>query len=140
MLSFKVFFATAAAGILTLFPVCIQAYPNPLPFTGDITTPLGSSPTMCKSGSTYFIFSKHPGIQTWTSSDIGLAAGGVGIPIYTSTDLKAWTHIGAVFPSGAPWTAPFTGGDNLRLWAPDCKIVDGAFRVRLSLFQLCPRH
>ncbi|KAF8140757.1 arabinanase [Mycena galopus ATCC 62051] len=108
MVSFKFSFAA----ILALLPTCLYAYPNPLPFTGDITSPLGSSPTMCKLGTTYFIFT-----------------GGVGIPIYTSTDLVAWTNVGVVFPTGAPWTAPYTGGDNLKLWAPDCKVVDGAFRL-----------
>ncbi|KAJ6466803.1 arabinanase [Mycena sanguinolenta] len=108
MVSLAFFFAA----VLAVLPSGLHAYPDPLPFTGDITSPLGSSPTMCKLGATYFIFT-----------------GGVGIPIYTSTDLVAWTHVGSVFPSGAPWTAPYTGGDNLKLWAPDCKIVNGAFRL-----------
>ncbi|KAF7377571.1 hypothetical protein MSAN_00179700 [Mycena sanguinolenta] len=98
--------------VLAVLPAGLNAYPNPLPFTGDITSPLGSSPTMCKLGATYFIFT-----------------GGIGIPIYTSADLVAWTHVGSVFPAGAPWTAPYTGGDNLKLWAPDCRIVNGAFRL-----------
>ncbi|KAJ7722647.1 glycosyl hydrolase [Mycena maculata] len=109
MASFKFYFAA----ILTLVPACTYAHSNPLPFTGDITSPLGCSPTLCKKGT----------ITTY------LTAGGVGIPIYTSTNLVAWKQVGVVFPDGAPWTAPYTGGDNGRLWAPDCKIADGVFRL-----------
>ncbi|KAK7052199.1 glycosyl hydrolase [Favolaschia claudopus] len=101
------------AAVITLLPTCIQAYPNPSTL---IASPKGGSPTLCKKGSTYFIFT-----------------GGVGIPIYTATNIVGpWTQQGVVFPNGAPWTAPYTGGDNLKLWAPDCKVVDGSIRLFYS--------
>ncbi|KAJ7091299.1 glycosyl hydrolase [Mycena crocata] len=89
-----------------------SAYPNPLPMAGAITSPVGGSPSLCKMGSTYFILT-----------------GGVGIPIYTSTDLVNWSAAGKVWPNGASWTDQYTGGSNLKLWAPDCKVVNGVMHV-----------
>lgn len=52
---------------------------------------------------------------------------GVGIEIRTSTDRKAWTLIGTVWPDGASWTDSYTGTSNGALWAPDCTYLNGQF-------------
>ncbi|KAK7052000.1 hypothetical protein R3P38DRAFT_2858032 [Favolaschia claudopus] len=110
--SFSKFSFFAAA--LTLLPTCINAYPNP---TTLVASPNGGSPTLCKKGSTYFRFSE--------SSLEALE--------FRCTPLRM---LGVVFPDGAPWTAPYTGGDTLKLWAPDCRVVDGAIRVRSSTLRI----
>ncbi|KAK7016874.1 glycosyl hydrolase [Favolaschia claudopus] len=115
--SFSKFSFFAAA----LLPTCINAYPNP---TTLVASPKGGSPTLCKKGLTYFLFT-----------------GGVGIPMYTATNVAGpWTQQGVVFPDGAPWTAPYTGGDNLKLWAPDCTVVDGAIRLFYSASTIGSRN
>ncbi|KAH8920325.1 glycoside hydrolase family 43 protein [Atractiella rhizophila] len=83
------------------------------PLNGAISTPADTgSPTLCKKGDTYFVFS-----------------GGVGLLTFTSTDLVNWNSPGVVWPNGASWTDPFTGGSNKKLWAPDCKVINGTFHL-----------
>jgi arabinan endo-1,5-alpha-L-arabinosidase len=87
------------------------AYVGPGAVTGSTDV---HDPTICKDSSNkYFLFSTA-----------------VGIAIRTSTDRTKWSYQGVVWPSGASWTAPYTGGNNENLWAPDCQYVNGQFRVR----------
>ncbi|KAF7364652.1 Glycoside hydrolase family 43 [Mycena venus] len=124
MISFK-FPLIIVTVTFALLPACLHACPNPLPINGDIISPLGSSLTLCKKGNTHFLFT-----------------GGVGIPIYASTDLVSWKLSGHVFqiPTGAPWTAVYTGGDDMKLWAPDCKVVDGVVRYFYAASTLGSRN
>ncbi|KAH7103226.1 glycoside hydrolase family 43 protein [Auriculariales sp. MPI-PUGE-AT-0066] len=84
--------AAAAAGV--------RAVVGPGVVTGYTSV---HDPSMCKVGSTYYLFST-----------------GVGIPILTSTDRTAWKLLGLVWPNGASWTDAYTGASNANLWAPDC--------------------
>lgn len=56
---------------------------------------------------------------------------GENLVIKTSSDRTAWRNAGPVFPQGAPWTLPFTGGSR-ELWAPDITFVDGQFLLYYS--------
>ncbi|KZV89858.1 secreted arabinase [Exidia glandulosa HHB12029] len=78
----------------------VGAVVGPGVVTGDTSV---HDPSMCKVGSTYYLFSTAPGIE-----------------IRTSTDRTKWTLAGRVFPNGASWTDTYTGTSNGNLWAPDC--------------------
>ncbi|KAK7045036.1 glycosyl hydrolase [Favolaschia claudopus] len=112
---FPLYLALAALILNPYVLHALAAYPNPLPFKGALSQLPGGSPTLCKHSGTYYMFTS-----------------GVGLKIYTSTDLATWKAGGVVWPNGTPWAAPYTGGDNENLWAPDCKIVDGEFRLFYS--------
>lgn len=60
-----------------------------------------------------------------------LATTGPGITLKTSTDRIAFRDIGRVWPDGAPWTTPYTGGD-LNLWAPDLSYHNGKYYLYYS--------
>ncbi|KAJ7686128.1 glycosyl hydrolase [Mycena rosella] len=91
--------------------------------TGSLATPVSGSPTLCKLSGLYYIFT-----------------GGVGIPIYTSKDLVAWSKIGTVWPNCAPGTDTFTGVSNGKLWAPDCQVIDGKFHLFYAASSLGSRN
>ncbi|KAF8881182.1 glycosyl hydrolase [Mucidula mucida] len=92
--------------LIALLASFANAYPNPLPMKGDITSPQGGSPTL------------------------SCIAGGVGIPYYTSTDMVTWNSTGRVWPDGgASWTDEYSGGPNRKLWAPDCTVLDGVIHL-----------
>lgn len=56
---------------------------------------------------------------------------GDNVQLKTSTDRTAWSNAGAVFPNGAPWTTPYTGGE-LNLWAPDISYRNGQYYLYYS--------
>jgi arabinan endo-1,5-alpha-L-arabinosidase len=60
-----------------------------------------------------------------------LVATGNNLSIKTSTDRIAWRNAGAVWPGGASWTAPYTGG-GASLWAPDISFVNGQYYLYYS--------
>ncbi|KAF9447125.1 glycoside hydrolase family 43 protein [Macrolepiota fuliginosa MF-IS2] len=94
--------------LLVFVIIGCAAAPPPDPVTGNTIV---HSPSMCKDKSgKYFLFS-----------------GGVGLEIRTSTDRKAWTLIGKVWPNGAPWTDKYTKSSHGKIWAPDCTYVNGNF-------------
>lgn len=96
------------AVLLTLagVPAAAADYPNPGAVTGDVSV---HDPSMVKVNGTYFLYST-----------------GNGIDIRTSTDRTAFRRVGAVWPNGASWAFPFTGGSN-NLWAPDVSFHNGLF-------------
>ena len=55
-----------------------------------------------------------------------LVSTGTNLPIRTSTDRTAFRTAGTVWPNGAPWAHPFTGGTNT-LWAPDLSFRNGRY-------------
>jgi arabinan endo-1,5-alpha-L-arabinosidase len=60
-----------------------------------------------------------------------LAVTGPGITLKTSPDRIAFADAGRVWPNGAPWTTPFTGGD-ANLWAPDLSFHNGLYYLYYS--------
>ncbi|KAJ7058158.1 glycoside hydrolase family 43 protein [Mycena amicta] len=95
--------------VLSVFATLVRAVVGPGVVTGNVN-PV-ADPTLCRSASgEYFVFSTAPGIA-----------------IRTSPDRVAWTLVGVVWPSGAPWTDQYTGTSNGNLWAPDCTVIDGEF-------------
>jgi arabinan endo-1,5-alpha-L-arabinosidase len=56
---------------------------------------------------------------------------GNNLPIKTSTDRVSWQNAGAVWPGGASWTTPYTGGGQ-SLWAPDISYRNGQFYLYYS--------
>ncbi|MEU0236194.1 arabinan endo-1,5-alpha-L-arabinosidase [Nocardiopsis sp. NPDC006198] len=54
-----------------------------------------------------------------------------GVGLKTSTDRTAFSNAGVVFPSGAPWTTPYTGGDR-NLWAPHLSYANGRYYLYYS--------
>ena len=107
-----------------------------MPFTGSYF--LHDPSTMIKSGSSYFIYGDGQGIS--------------GI---TSTDLRNWSSIPAVFPSGPPaWTTTdlpaFTnivsGATNITpafsgyFWAPDIAYFNGRYHLYYACSQWGTRN
>ena len=88
------------------------SYPTPAPVTGSTGA---HDPTMVK----------RPG------GGYLLAVTGPGITLKTSPDRVAFAGAGRVWPSGAPWTTPYTGG-NPNLWAPDLSYHNGLFYLYYS--------
>jgi arabinan endo-1,5-alpha-L-arabinosidase len=89
-----------------------SAYPNPGRVTGDIGT---HDPSVVKAPNGTYI----------------LAATGNNLSLKTSTDRTAWRNAGVVWPNGAPWTTPYTGGST-NLWAPDISYHNGQFYLYYS--------
>jgi arabinan endo-1,5-alpha-L-arabinosidase len=81
-------------------------YPNPGVVTGDVAV---HDPSVVKVNGTYYLLST-----------------GTGLEIRTSTDRTAFRRIGSVWPNGASWAHPFTGGSD-NLWAPDISFHNGQF-------------
>lgn len=87
-------------------------YPNPGLVTGNIGV---HDPTVVKaSDGTYILAHTAPNLA-----------------LKTSTDRTEWRDAGVVFPNGAPWTTPYTGGD-LNLWAPDISYHNGQYFLYYS--------
>ncbi|KEY73192.1 hypothetical protein S7711_04158 [Stachybotrys chartarum IBT 7711] len=56
---------------------------------------------------------------------------GDNVQLKTSTDRTTWRDAGPVFPNGAPWTTPYTGGAR-NLWAPDISYRNGQYYLYYS--------
>jgi arabinan endo-1,5-alpha-L-arabinosidase len=56
---------------------------------------------------------------------------GNNLPIKTSTDRVSWQNAGVVWPNGASWTTPYTGGGR-SLWAPDITFRNGQYYLYYS--------
>ncbi|MFD0745278.1 arabinan endo-1,5-alpha-L-arabinosidase [Phytohabitans flavus] len=93
-------------------PVSAAAYPNPGRVTGDTGT---HDPAVVRAPDGRYI----------------LAATGNNLSLKTSTDRIAWRNAGAVWPGGAPWTTPYTGGGR-NLWAPDISYHNGQYYLYYS--------
>lgn len=96
----------------TLFSGVNGQYPNPGLVTGNINV---HDPTVVKTpGGSYILAHTAPNIA-----------------LKTSSDRTAWRDAGVVFPNGAPWTTPYTGGD-YNLWAPDISYRNGQYYLYYS--------
>jgi arabinan endo-1,5-alpha-L-arabinosidase len=82
-------------------------YPNPMALVGDITV---HDPTIVKTPAGAYI----------------IASTGTNLELRTSADRVNWRRAGVVWPNGAPWTDPFTGGTGV-LWAPDISYHNGRY-------------
>ena len=104
--------ATVLAAAVAQAPVAAAAYPYPGVVTGDVAV---HDPAVVKAvNGTYFLFST-----------------GNGIEVRTSTDRTEFRRAGPVFPNGASWAHPFTGGGNT-LWAPDVSFHNGRYYLYYS--------
>jgi len=88
------------------------SYPNPRPVTGSVGA---HDPAMVKRPTGGYL----------------LAVTGPGITLKTSPDRIAVANAGRVWPNGAPWTTPYTGGDP-NLWAPDLSYHNGQYYLYYS--------
>jgi arabinan endo-1,5-alpha-L-arabinosidase len=88
------------------------SYPNPGLVTGSIGA---HDPTMV----------------TRPTGGYLLAVTGPGITLKTSPDRIAFANAGRVWPNGASWTTPYTGGDP-NLWAPDISYHNGQYYLYYS--------
>ncbi|KAL2214130.1 family 43 glycosyl hydrolase [Sarocladium strictum] len=97
---------------VTLFSGVNGQYPNPGVVTGNINV---HDPAVVKTpGGSYILAHTAPNIA-----------------LKTSSDRTAWRDAGVVFPNGAPWTTPYTGGDT-NLWAPDISYRNGQYYLYYS--------
>ena len=87
-------------------------YPDPGFVTGDTRV---HDPTMVRAPNGQYI----------------LVSTGDNVQILTSSDRVRFQRAGAVWPGGAPWTLPFTGGSR-NLWAPDISYRNGQFYLYYS--------
>jgi arabinan endo-1,5-alpha-L-arabinosidase len=72
-----------------------------------------------------------PAVVKTPSGTYLMAHTGTNVQLKTSSDRTAWRNAGAVFPGGAPWTTPYTGGDT-NLWAPDISYRNGQYYLYYS--------
>jgi arabinan endo-1,5-alpha-L-arabinosidase len=68
-----------------------------------------------------------------------VATTGNNLVLKTSSDRIDWRSAGAVWPSGAPWTLPFTGGSRA-LWAPDISFHNGQYYLYYSASTFGSQH
>lgn len=97
---------------ITFAPEAAAEYPNPGLVTGDVSV---HDPSMVRAPNGTYI----------------LVSTGNGLDIRTSTDRIAFRRVGSVWPGGASWTLPFTGGSR-NLWAPDLSFRNGQFYLYYS--------
>lgn len=112
MLSIRRLFTDGVLAIAALLPLAHGQYVNPGVVTGDTGV---HDPTVVKTPSGSYL----------------LASTGTNVQLKTSTDRTAWRNAGAVFPGGASWTTPYTGGDT-NLWAPDISYRNGQYYLYYS--------
>ncbi|GJC85370.1 intracellular endo-alpha-(1-_5)-L-arabinanase [Colletotrichum liriopes] len=98
--------------VMFMAPGVSCQYPNPGVVTGSTGV---HDPTVVKTQSGTYI----------------MAHTGANVALKTSTDRTAWRDAGVVFPNGAPWTTPYTGGDT-NLWAPDISYRNGRYYLYYS--------
>jgi arabinan endo-1,5-alpha-L-arabinosidase len=83
------------------------AYPNP----GAVSGSTGAhDPTVVKTPSGSYL----------------VAVTGNNLPLRTSGNRTSWSNAGVVWPGGASWTTPYTGG-SANLWAPDLSFRNGQY-------------
>ncbi|PRX96744.1 arabinan endo-1,5-alpha-L-arabinosidase [Allonocardiopsis opalescens] len=108
--------ASAIAGLTGPRPaaadVSAVAYPYPGPVTGDITV-------------------HDPSFVRRPNGGYLVAHTGDNVALKTSTDRTAFRNAGTVFPGGAPWTSPYTGGAR-NLWAPHLSYHNGRYYLYYS--------
>jgi len=95
-------------------------YPDPLPVQGDTIV---HDPSMAATRDGTYI----------------VAHTGDGLPLKTSRDRTTWHDAGVVWPDGAPWTLPYTGGA-ATLWAPDISRHHGRFYLYYAASSFGSQH
>ncbi|ROO59075.1 arabinan endo-1,5-alpha-L-arabinosidase [Micromonospora sp. Llam0] len=88
------------------------SYPDPMRVTGDTGV---HDPSMIRRPTGGYLMAH-------TGNDVALK---------TSTDRVSFRNAGSVFPGGAPWTTPYTGGSR-NLWAPDLSFHDNRYYLYYS--------
>lgn len=96
------------------------AYPNPGTVTGSVGV-------------------HDPGVVKRPDGTYLIAYTGANITLKTSTDRTAFRDVGAAFPNGAPWTAPYTAGST-NLWAPDLAYRGGKYLMYYSASTFGSNH
>jgi len=76
------------------------------------TDPPIHDPTMIEADGTYYLFGTGQGIQVWSSPD-----------------MKTWTHSAPVFDSSPDWVQSILPGFRNGEWAPDIAFHDGTYYV-----------
>ncbi|MET8150615.1 arabinan endo-1,5-alpha-L-arabinosidase [Actinoplanes sp. NPDC049668] len=106
--------AEAATPIVALATPTVPpaAYPNPGVITGDTGA-------------------HDPSIVKTPAGGYLAAYTGDNLLLKTSSDRRAFRNAGAVFPGGASWTTPYTGGSR-NLWAPDISYRNGRYYLYYS--------
>ncbi|MBB4763707.1 arabinan endo-1,5-alpha-L-arabinosidase [Amorphoplanes digitatis] len=107
----------AAAATPTVPPA---AYPNPGVITGDTGA-------------------HDPSIVKTPAGGYLAAYTGDNLLLKTSSDRTAFRNAGAVFPGGASWTTPYTGGSR-NLWAPDISYRNGRYYLYYSASTFGSNH
>jgi arabinan endo-1,5-alpha-L-arabinosidase len=100
--------------------VAAADYPNPGTVTGSVGV---HDPSMVRGPNGTYL----------------LGSTGNNLPLRTSRDRVAFAGAGVVWPNGAPWTAPFTGG-SANLWAPDLSFHNGRFYLYYAASSFGSRH
>ncbi len=77
---------------------------------GPVTDPPIHDPTMIQADGTYYLFGTGRGIQVWSSPD-----------------MKTWTHLAPVFATPPAWAAKVAPGFQGDFWAPDISFHDGTY-------------
>jgi arabinan endo-1,5-alpha-L-arabinosidase len=96
------------------------SYPNPGTVTGDVGV---HDPSAVKKPAGGYV----------------LAHTGTNLTLKTSSDRIAWRNAGSVFPGGASWTLPYTGGGNV-LWAPDISLHNGQYYLYYAASTFGSQH
>lgn len=78
--------------------------------------PVVHDPVMIRENSTYYVF-----------------ATGMGIDVWSSTDMQNWTREKAVFESGPQWAVDTIPGYKGHIWAPDIFYRDGLYYLYYSV-------
>ncbi|GAA3019039.1 family 43 glycosylhydrolase [Streptosporangium longisporum] len=105
------------------------AGPSPSPTPTGPTTPPASYPAPGRV--TGDIGVHDPTVVRRPGGGYLMAHTGDNVALKTSTDRVTWRNAGSVFPGGAPWTTPYTGGAR-NLWAPDISYHNGQYYLYYS--------
>jgi arabinan endo-1,5-alpha-L-arabinosidase len=97
-----------------------QVYPDPGRVTGSTGV---HDPSLVRSASGTYI----------------VASTGDNLVLKTSTDRIAWRAAGVVWPSGAPWTFPYTA-NSPTLWAPDISFHNGQYYLYYAASTFGSQH
>ncbi|MEU4836604.1 arabinan endo-1,5-alpha-L-arabinosidase, partial [Streptosporangium sp. NPDC023615] len=107
----------------------VSPTPRPTPTPSGPTTPPASYPAPGRV--TGDIGVHDPTVVKRPGGGYIMAHTGNNVALKTSTDRINWRNAGSVFPGGAPWTTPYTGGA-LNLWAPDISYHNGQYYLYYS--------
>ncbi|MFI6511557.1 family 43 glycosylhydrolase [Streptosporangium sp. NPDC050855] len=107
----------------------VSPTPTPTPTPTGPTTPPASYPAPGRV--TGDIGVHDPTVVRRPGGGYLMAHTGDNVALKTSTDRVNWRNAGSVFPGGAPWTTPYTGGAR-NLWAPDISYHNGQYYLYYS--------